>query len=1092
MSLQIVQGRAHSGKTQYILDKAQQLHESGKPFVIVVPEQFTHLSEKRLINKIGSVKQSIAEVLSFDVMAKKINRRYPSNKKKLSAVGKSLIIFDLLSDIELNYYKSAALQSGFIDVCSQQIAELKKYMISSQMLIYAANSSDNPVLTLKLNDIEKIYTAYDNKIKDYFHDSDDELNILADNLELHKPYSGVTFLFDEFSSFNPQEKNIISILCTQCDDLILSMCANVDHKSDDLFVSTMNVCKNIVDICSLKGCKIKKTINLDNTFYDNDEMKFLEDNLYSPYKVEPISSDNINIFSFENPYAEVSYIAADISRKIRAGNMRYRDIGIVCSDIDSYSHIFRSVFNSYDIPYFFDGKTDVLDHAIISFVINILDVYINNYNSESVINFLKSGCIFADRDETFATDNYVTAVRASKNTWLSDERWNKSINSYTENKDLIVLLNGVRDKYILPIASFHDAIKGKNTVKYITENLYSYLLKIGFDKRVSGYIEYFNSINNISMAKQYELVWSVLIEALDTVVYILGDKKVSVSDYRKYLFTAFSQQKIGIIPTSLDEVVIGDIKRSRSESVKHQYIIGTVDGKFPAITDSGNVISDSDKASLKKLGIELSPCRDEQAYYDRFLIYSAITHPMCSLTVTYPTSDNSFSSVRPAYAVNILKKLFCSSDTSAKCSIYDNLVSERLALEYLAQHMQPGVNDYDNGMWQDVYSYFVDNGKEDSILKINTLLNSGKHINKISEGIIDRMFPETFYTSISRLQEYNSCRYSYYLKYMLGLKDKESYGVTGLDIGTLIHSILERSFSEADKYCGNLENADADYFSRYADEVLDEYISMCIDKTGEENKRDVFAVKRLKPMIVDALIALKQQIVNSKFRPIGYEITFDGNNCISLPLKNGKIAKITGKIDRADSFSDNENSYIRVIDYKTSAKSYSLDNALYGLDIQLIVYLKALVGRSFDNHPAGVWIFNIGNSTQKINSVSELDAENTTANDSYAMTGLILENPDVMDAYAEGSVKTNNKVSEAYFEAISDYVESLACESAYSMSDGCIDINPCRRGADTTSCSYCSYNAICDFADGVNGKFRYFPNLKNEERYKLIYKKDTN
>ena len=169
-------------------------------------------------------------------------------------------------------------------------------------------------------------------------------------------------------------------------------------------------------------------------------------------------------------------LASQIISLVRERKVRYRDIGVACSDIASYSHIFRSVFDQFNIPYFIDEKSRVLDHAIVNFVVNILDVYTNGYNSETVVNFLKSGYICNDKEAIYAADNFITATNATKNTWLSDERWKKTLDFYTGgNTQLSDMLSTIRNNYILPMSHFHEQIKGRNTVMHITRCLYTYL-----------------------------------------------------------------------------------------------------------------------------------------------------------------------------------------------------------------------------------------------------------------------------------------------------------------------------------------------------------------------------------------------------------------------------------------------------------------------------------------------------------------------------------------------------------------------------------------------------------------------------------------
>ena len=549
MGLQLIYGRANSGKTEYILDLASKFYNNSKPFIIVVPEQYTHLAEKKLISKIGSIEQGRAEVLSFDRIAGRINPKYNNCKKRLSNMAKTLIMSEIVSDIELCYYKNVSREFGFVDICIKEISEFKKYNVTSSDIENIASKTKDYSLALKLQDINNIYKAYEDKISSSYADSDDALGILADNLEKNNPYAGYTFIFDEFSSFNPNEQKIISALSKQTEMLYVTVCADFSKKSSFLFKPTLDIAKSVENVCMESGCDIIDSIRLSNSYYKSHEIDFLEKNIYSyPTQIYDKKTKDILINIYDNPYSEVSGLAMQIKDIIKNNKLRYRDIGVVCADIDSYSHIINDVFTKYDIPYFIDNKTGVLNHSIVSSLINILDVYINNYNSENVSNYLKSGYLNIDRTALINVDNFISATNSTKNVWLDDTRWEKTLDAYcSDNEKLYKSINDVRESYILPLASLHDSIKGRNTVKYISEKIYNYIINSEFDKRIMEYIVKFKEINNKYLEKQYELVWKTLIEAMDTLVLVLGDKKVNISQYRNYLYTSLREQKTGII-----------------------------------------------------------------------------------------------------------------------------------------------------------------------------------------------------------------------------------------------------------------------------------------------------------------------------------------------------------------------------------------------------------------------------------------------------------------------------------------------------------------------------------------------------------------
>ena len=1103
MSFQYIIGRSHSGKTKYLLKKSLELCNANKPLIFVVPEQFTHIAEKRLISTLGFIAQGKAEVLSFDRICKKINQKYPSDTNQLTSIGKSLIVSEVVSTLSLDYYSSAANQNGFAQICSDQISEFKKYLISPKMLSDASESIKNKALALKMSDISKVYEAYQNQIETRFSDSDDSLDILASNLEKHRPYEGVTFIFDEFSSFTPQEKNLISIIASQAENVYLSFCLDDSSSHLSLFKVTNKTAADLAKVCKERGVEQLKSIRLNSTFYDNKELSFLEKNLFSD---KTSSFDGVNecikVFTAENPYTEVELLASNIMDLVKNSDARFCDIGVVCPDIDSYGSIIRSAFDERNIPYFIDEKVCVLDHSIISHIKNILDVYLMQYNPESVISFLKSGCTMAERDAICYVDNYITATRANKNTWLFDDRFEASVVKFADgdlNKK--ELIENIRSQYILSLAKLHDSIKGRNTVLYITEKIYNYLLETKFDRKIHDLIKRFKNEGNTYLARQYETVWNTLIDVFDTLVYILGDKTVNINEYRRYLCIALSQQKTGIIPTSLDEVVVGDLMRSKSEMVKYQFVIGAIDGAFPNTSQGASIITDAEKEELSAISLELSPRQKDKAFFDRLQIYSAFTHPTDALFVSYPASDADFKSVRPAFVIYLLKKIFpkLSVEGGISKDNNENFFDSSKALEHLAKSaylLSRGQKTDD--VWKDIYAFFVKSGKSDKIELINRLIASESEVTRLSHELCEILFSNDFYSTISRIQRYNSCRYSYYLEYMLSLKEKKPFGVDSADVGTLIHSIIENVLNKLGSDNTALKNTNRSYFEKEVSDYLSAYISELTVSNGELTNREIFSVMKFKDAIVNSLMALRDHLVNSAFEVMGCEISFDDDNsdfgCIELPLKNGKKVKIRGKIDRADSFTNEDGTFIRVVDYKTGNKTFNFTDVFYGLDVQLLVYMNALVDKTENAHPAGALYFRILNPVSADKKRNDKEKLESLSYNLDPMDGIIADNANVLSAYAKGSVSTSKKLTSSQFMILGDYINHIITESANLLSDGYIEKNPYSH-QNFEPCQYCAYGSICDFQNKDNFKYRSIGSKKSSEVFRemeeILYKSEV-
>lgn len=73
-------------------------------------------------------------------------------------------------------------------------------------------------------------------------------------------------------------------------------------------------------------------------------------------------------------------------------------------------------------------------------------------------------------------------------------------------------------------------------------------------------------------------------------------------------------------------------------------------------------------------------------------------------------------------------------------------------------------------------------------LKAISYTNMPERINKEN---IEKLYGKTLKTSVSRLEQYKSCPFSYYLKYGLNISEKDSFKVDSLDTGSFMHDTID-------------------------------------------------------------------------------------------------------------------------------------------------------------------------------------------------------------------------------------------------------------------------------------------------------------
>ena len=224
MPLTFIYGRSGSGKSEYIYSKLFSLVDEGKKVYLVVPEQYTHISEKNVLKRIGAISPFAVEVLSFERMCSRVNGELSlQNRMIIDSASKNLLISKILNNSELQFYKNS-FQPGFSQLCANIISEFKKHNITSENLKDEICICTNPILKNKLSDILCVYEKYENDMNK--SDSEDMLDLLAENIASSDFFSNAVVFFDEFSSFIPKELNIIAKIAAKAENTYISLCTD--------------------------------------------------------------------------------------------------------------------------------------------------------------------------------------------------------------------------------------------------------------------------------------------------------------------------------------------------------------------------------------------------------------------------------------------------------------------------------------------------------------------------------------------------------------------------------------------------------------------------------------------------------------------------------------------------------------------------------------------------------------------------------------------------------------------------------------------------------------------------------------------------
>lgn len=1107
MSLRIIYGRAGTGKSEYCYREIAEKIKADNQILIITPEQFSFTAEKKLMEAIDANAVFNAEVVTLSRMAYRvINEIGGRTETNLSKCGKAMLIYSILNNNKKEL-KLIGKNDENVDMLDTAITEFKKHGISIEQLKQEIDKQEDIYLKNKLTDLSLVYEGFENQLSGKYIDETDLLTILAENIENTDMFNNQYIYIDEFAGFTKQEYQIIEKLILVANQVTVTICIDElnipKNPNTDIFYSNENTVNKLFEIAQNCGTKVEE-IKLENKYrFKSNELKHLEENLYENRPCKYTNKvENIKLFLAKNQYSEIEEVAKNILKLVRDNGYRYKDISIITKNISNYSSLARAIFDKYDIPIFIDENRDLNQNIIIQYILSVLEIFTKNWSYESVFNYIKTGFSNIEEDEIFKLEKYCLKWGIKQNKWKKEFTYGK----YEEkDKTEIERLERIRKDIVNPLMKLKSDIDNDKTAEGISKSIYKFLVEENIAEKINKKIEELEKVGQVDLVKEYQSSLQTILDILDEIVLVFSDDKMTIDKYAQILKVGFKNSNLTKIPGTQDQVIMGDVDRSRSHKVKAIFIIGLNDGEFPSVHKDEGFLNDLDRETLKQDGIELAKGTIENLYEDNFNIYKAFSTAEEKLYLLYSSSDVQGKALRPSMLINKIKKIYpmlqeesdvieTKAEVLNKKTTYDELIIQLSKLKE---------QDEIDKVWYYVYDYYKKDTEWNTKLEQNLKgLNYTNIPEKIEQTNIDKLYGNTLVTSISKLERYRSCPFSYYLQYGLKIKPEEELKIQTLNTGTFIHEIIDEFF-EAVREAGIK-------LAEITDEQLAEIINKIIDEKLKQSQNYIFTstakyralVVRLKKIIQKALKYIIGTLVQSRFEVLGTEVEFGENGKykpIRLTLEDGKRIEIIGKIDRIDTAQSEDGRYLRIIDYKSSAKNIDLNEVYAGLQIQLLTYLDAAC-KEEDLMPAGVLYFSMLEQMIKADKRMEQEEIEEKIRANFKMKGLILADvnvvklhdkklekgssalvPAYIDKEGNLSEKKTSGVTAEQFEELQKYMYIVIKQISKEILGGNIDLKPYYKDK-KTPCKYCDYKSVCGFnMGGCENNYNYIDKKSKEE-----------
>ena len=1091
---------------------ARKVKEENKEIILIVPKQYTFQSDTDILDALGPKDACNVEVLSFSRLASVVLKTCKGIKKPPLEEGANAVIMSVaLESIRdrLSFFSRHISGIAFIRKMLEEIKGFKNNGITPEELLSASRRLPEGLLRQKTEETALIYETYNTLLARSFYDDNDLLSIVYETLLENTFFENKVVFIDGFSSFSVQELKIVSVMLRDAEDVYVSLISD-NIKSTDMsspFAVSNEAARRLINESVKMNVPVSDEALTSEEAPRRKELCYLRDNLYKstflPFKEEV---NAVKILCAKDLRDECDSAARKIKSLMRTEEYRCRDIAVIYRD-GIYEKEIRHSFKKYGIPHFEDRRQPVENEPLVVLVRALFDVCEKGLSTDLIMRILKTGLFHTDADSIASLENYALMWSLTGKDWEKEFTFNPDgfgIEMNDKRKEALSLLEALREKIVTPVVLFKDSIKGK-TGKEIMTLLYKFLIEEKINESLKEYAISLEESGNFELAKEQEQVWDILMSVINKIAEVTESIYLSPKRTGEIFDLVVSTESLGKLPDGFDEVTVCGAERVSTLSKRVVFVLGANEGVFPKTSSDKGIFPEREKERLREFIPEMRDSVRLSVMKERFMAYTALTAATEGLYVTFGLTDLMGAKLEESEIVRLIRKILplTKEEDMTKESLEDLIESEKSAFEIMARLYN------ERSERAEALRRFFE-GKEEYKGRMEALkrLCDKKDFEFRNEKTAVELFGKNIRLSASRLEDYELCPFKYFLKHEIRAKERIVARLDPAQSGTLVHYVLENLLS---KYNGkSFLSVSKEELLRETEKLLEGYIEAYMGGIEGKSRRFSYLYNRSLKILSTIIDRLLFEFSDSDFEPCDFELEIDREGKIKpfkVELENGYI-ELRGIVDRVDKMDKNGKRYLRVVDYKTGKKSFSLSDVLGGLGMQMVLYLVSIWRNGKDYYgdnivPAGVLYLPARFEPYNINRKDSEDAVKMKRLESGKMDGIILDDGDVIKGMnrsldgvmipisvnKSGGIK-GNFISLGNLEKLAEIMDNIMAEMGNELHKGRVPAKPAFGKDHGTTCDFCDYRSVCKRTEGV--KYRYIEKLNHTESLEKLERGEGN
>ncbi len=1051
-----------AGRDAVLAEIARDVRAGQGNRILMVPELISHDMERRLCAVAGDTASRYAQVLSFSRLSRRVADTVGFAARECLDNGGRVVAMAAAArqlHSKLKAYAAVETRPEFLIGLLDAVDEFKRCCISAADLKAASEQTEGS-FAQKLEELSLLLETYDSLCVRGKRDPRDEMTWLLEQLYDSEFGQNHTFYIDGFPDFTRQHMAILEYL------IRVSPCVTVSMNCDVPGSSTLAFEKAGATVMELLHCAKQAGVEVDISYLQSQKsaLTMLRESLFQG-NLPHIDASVLTVCRGESVHRECQGAAQRILSLVHSG-CRYRQIGVVCTDMTAYGNAIRMVFNRCGIPVYQSGTEEILDKNVITTVLTAMDAALGGFEQQDVLRYLKSVLSPVDLETCDLLENYAILWNISGNRWLAPweshpdglgEVWTE------EAQQRLQHLNTVRAAALEPLAHLQQNFRKATRLSHQTMALADFFEEIQLARRLGELADALDAAGDNRTAQILNQLWEILLSALEQLHDVLGESVWDTETFTHLFTLLLGQYDVGTIPPVLDAVMVGPVSAMRCQQVDHLIVLGAQEGALPGYSGSAGVLTDQERVALRQMGVPLTGGSMDGLQAEFSEIYGVFCGAQKSVMVTCGNGQPSF----------VYRRLLAMAETETQLSGFTPSIDDMdAAAQLLAWNME---------------SKAVDLGVGEAYRKL--CAHRDYTLGTVSPQQIQALYGKKLRLSASQVDRQAECRFSYFLKYGLRAKERKEADIDPAEFGTYVHAVLEHT-ARAVMDLGGFHKVSLEETMEIAMAYSEEYAAQRFCEL--DSQRMTYLFRRNIRELAMVVEELWQELSASEFAPVAFELAFgDGAQMDAIQIPGAALeAQLRGFVDRVDAWSNGETNYFRVVDYKTGRKDFDYCDVFNGIGLQMLLYLFALAqgGQNLLGGviaPAGVQYFPARSAFLSANGPLSKEQAQADREKEWKRKGLLLADETVLDAMEpEGAPKriscktgkdgslTGDVADREQLKLLRSYLFRILRQMVDEIASGNVTPNPYTRGTAHDACTYCPYKAVCHFSQ-VEGRRNY-------------------